>query len=1285
MHNILRTLGDVDSIGVLPPPWNAVAPEAPVVGTAPAVAPVPPAAAPAPLPALAAPAAPPVASVLAAAPLDPRAAATPLDALLAYASSGGTRAGSGRGVDPAVLTYGSAVQVRSCGPEGGYLRVSNDGVASACGGGTGGASDVFVLLRAVGGCVEEEGTPVRCGDSVMLRWGEGGRSLGPLPATAGLTSDSRRVGLHDSGAWMVVDPDGALTALALLRGGGPPSLPRPYIALSRGVLLLSHGEGGNARAAVMRLQTLTVGSGGGREALVDSYVGGGRGGPLAPATAAASILSTPPPSSLWSFTPLGRVGQEGRRPPLPSCPSWSLSRPSLTGTLLLPPAMWPASQGAPPGRLRTEAMAGLPPALAVRFGGARGEGEGGGEEAAVSALLDALLGSPGALISASLGAEEGVDWDGAACAVTALSLLPSLSFTVTGLASPSLHPQVADLLTRLLPLPRAYVRCAAWVERRSRPGHGLVAQAAAAAARGLLREYASLVLSLSAIPGLTLPQAAHSLAPASRTLTALDGLLHGPGAENGVGGALINAFMAAHAGSGNGGVRTIAAYLAERASAPLLVSLHGWLYCGRVLDPTGRDFFVRLGEGRGEEEGAPPSVATTAPPTSYWDSAFTLAPPGDIPSFLLPHAPAILAAGKAIAVLNECGTAARGQALCRAAGRAGAAAAVVAWGGLGPSQPPPSPTAALSSPRMPSAILGADAPLSPPPHGRRPSPSPAPSSGPVGSVLDGVFNARRSSLAQSAMAAAGLPTAHLEPPPTPPTPRAARAAPPVPAARPTAEGSGWGSGDEGGAPAPAPWTLDVDLGPAALIAPFAGPLPFALTAEGYGPLVGRAAAFAGRALLRYFLAGPVPSPPSLPFPALETLLSAAGGGADLLGRLRTAKLFFLASSGDWLGAFMEGGEGELGREGAAGESGELRTTVSLFRLRRGLDSALRGSEAGGDEYACTVSPVLATCSVLAQIDALMYAGVLPGGGGRPAPTAAPVGLKGHSILSLDMAVPWPASLVLHRGAIASYQLLFRHLFFLRYAGRAVDRCWAAQQGCKALDLRATLSASHLLRHRMLAFLTALTYYFTAEVLEPAWEALQDGLAAAGTLDGVMAVHSSFLDRALRDCLLTSPDLLKTLIKLTTLCLLFADQIASAIDRHALSDSELDRRAGQNKAGVRARERERGEYEDEDRSGAGGRRPSRAGKGAGAERTQRVARLGVQADAMRRTLAQAGWQALIAKSGRMFDGMLREFLAALAARTRSDRGSHLTHLRERLDLNGFYSGDRGQGAGGGALE
>jgi hypothetical protein len=190
-----------------------------------------------------------------------------------------------------------------------------------------------------------------------------------------------------------------------------------------------------------------------------------------------------------------------------------------------------------------------------------------------------------------------------------------------------------------------------------------------------------------------------------------------------------------------------------------------------------------------------------------------------------------------------------------------------------------------------------------------------------------------------------------------------------------------------------------------------------------------------------------------------------------------------------------------------------------------------------------------------------------------------------------------------------------------------------------------------------------------------------------------------------ESLLSSSELLKLLTKLVTLCLIFSDQISKAIHDHRLPEDELDKRAGVNRAGLRTRtQRERGEYyvdsvsEGDDksiqRSALGGRRSSKQQLLGGAiggsssttaasstsafgaasvnDRAKRASRLEVQAAAMQSHMAQAGWQAMIEKSARIFDGLLRDLILALATRARDEHDGPVSRLLTRLDFNQYFS-------------
>lgn len=73
---------------------------------------------------------------------------------------------------------------------------------------------------------------------------------------------------------------------------------------------------------------------------------------------------------------------------------------------------------------------------------------------------------------------------------------------------------------------------------------------------------------------------------------------------------------------------------------------------------------------------------------------------------------------------------------------------------------------------------------------------------------------------------------------------------------------------------------------------------------------------------------------------------------------------------------------------------------------------------------------------------------------------------------------------------------------------------------------------------MLNFVQNLQYYMMFEVLEPNWIELEHKLRTASTIDDVLARHNDFLDKCLRDCLLSSRDILENTSRLMTICTTF---------------------------------------------------------------------------------------------------------------------------------------------------
>jgi gamma-tubulin complex component 2 len=226
------------------------------------------------------------------------------------------------------------------------------------------------------------------------------------------------------------------------------------------------------------------------------------------------------------------------------------------------------------------------------------------------------------------------------------------------------------------------------------------------------------------------------------------------------------------------------------------------------------------------------------------------------------------------------------------------------------------------------------------------------------------------------------------------------------------------------------------------------------------------------------------------------------------------------------------------------------------------------------------------------------------------------GLKGIEAFTLEYKVGWPLSIVLSRRAITKYQLLSHLLFFCKHVELRVLECWKDHQATKEMGLRGEMGPSYCLRHRMLHFLQNFVYYMTIEVFTPRSHEMVSAMSSAKDMDEVIHLHEVFLDTCLKECLLASQDLLRILTKITTTCLLFAEQMKRFSHTTEVDDPEL-------------------------RGPAIGRADA-----AGKSCALRNARIRVQADFISREVTHDAYIRMLAKFSDTFDSQLGDFLERL---------------------------------------
>ncbi|KAF5948218.1 hypothetical protein HYC85_014175 [Camellia sinensis] len=233
---------------------------------------------------------------------------------------------------------------------------------------------------------------------------------------------------------------------------------------------------------------------------------------------------------------------------------------------------------------------------------------------------------------------------------------------------------------------------------------------------------------------------------------------------------------------------------------------------------------------------------------------------------------------------------------------------------------------------------------------------------------------------------------------------------------------------------------------------------------------------------------------------------------DLMGKLRSIKHYLLLDQGDFLVHFMDIARDELLKK---------PDEISVEKLQSLLDLALRTTAAAADpcheDLTCCVerSSLIKRLCTLKDLEINQTVC-------DTSDLEEPVSITGLETFSLSYKVHWPLSLVISRKALTKYQLIFRFLFHCKHVDRQLCGAW--------------------------------------QVLEPNWHVMHNRLQTAKSIDEVIQYHDFFLEKCLRECLLLSPELLKKVEKLKSICLQYAAAtqwvISSSIDIHKI-DSPYD--------------------------------------------------------------------------------------------------------------------------------
>ncbi|KAL5115824.1 gamma tubulin complex Spc97/GCP2 subunit Alp4 [Pleosporales sp. CAS-2024a] len=292
---------------------------------------------------------------------------------------------------------------------------------------------------------------------------------------------------------------------------------------------------------------------------------------------------------------------------------------------------------------------------------------------------------------------------------------------------------------------------------------------------------------------------------------------------------------------------------------------------------------------------------------------------------------------------------------------------------------------------------------------------------------------------------------------------------------------------------------------------------------------------------------------------------------QLPARLRSLKHYFFLDRSDFFTYFLEMGELELKKPAKAVNVGKLQSLLDLATRHAGSvavedpykeDIKVQMNDTGLTNWLMKIVNVQGLDQEAAAASLSNYTPA------NTAPITDDSNITGFQALQFDYAMPFPLSLVVSRVTLTRYQLLFRYLLSLKHLETDLGKCWGEQGKNAAWKHQSRNPRIELwkrkawtLRARMMVFVQQLTYYCTAEVIEPNWASLMsrlkqekkpdtknkskqsaddsEGSQVKRTVDELMQDHVDFLATCLKECMLTNSKLLRINNKIMSTCSMFA--------------------------------------------------------------------------------------------------------------------------------------------------
>lgn len=238
---------------------------------------------------------------------------------------------------------------------------------------------------------------------------------------------------------------------------------------------------------------------------------------------------------------------------------------------------------------------------------------------------------------------------------------------------------------------------------------------------------------------------------------------------------------------------------------------------------------------------------------------------------------------------------------------------------------------------------------------------------------------------------------------------------------------------------------------------------------------------------------------------------------DLYGWLLLLRNSFFMTEADYLSTFLFSAASELSMSAEKASFQKVRTIFGLVKIHSAADMSLAPA---------TLADQLVLLSTESR-----YAAEDPS-------------LDIQDRIQLEISVPFPLSLVILPVTLRRYQYIFRNLWLLKLADKAlvdagIDQIKNPIWHHSRKELEPLRKRAQMLRGHMSNFVLALIRHSTLYVGDSQWLELMQRLSHISDIEQATQDHTLFIDNCMRESFLRSPGLVKLQAKLLRLVTAFA--------------------------------------------------------------------------------------------------------------------------------------------------